>query len=129
MHRTRLFPVILTGALLLSVSAQAGVYQATLTGAQEVGPTGSPATGFTTVTIVADGLTVDLSYSGLMGGAASVAHIHCCVPVGTNTGVAVGFTSFPEATSGTYLHTFDLTDPAIYTAGFLREQRQERKRR
>ena len=52
-----------------------------------------------------------------MGGAASVAHIHCCVPVGSNTGVAVGFTGFPAATSGAYFHVFDLTAEAALIAG------------
>jgi hypothetical protein len=47
------------------------------------------------------------------------AHIHCCIAPGSNVGVAVGFPSFPATPSGTYQHTFDLTDPTIYTLGFL----------
>ena len=84
-----------------------------------MGPNLSPASGFITVTVIADMLTVDLSFSGLTGGVAAAGHIHCCVPVGTNIGVAVGFTGLPAATSGTYVHTFDLLDPTIYTAAFL----------
>src|SRR5260370_585818 len=120
MNRTRLFPIILAGTLLLSVSAQAGVYTATLNGAQEVPANASPGSGSVTVTVLADTLTVDLSFSGLVGGTASAAHIHCCVPPGTATGVAVPFTGgFPAATSGTYSHAFNLLDPTIYTSGFL----------
>lgn len=96
----------------------ATIYQTTLTGANEVPPTGSPATGFATVTLIGDTLTVDESFSGLVGGVAAAAHIHCCVPAGTNTGVAVPFPGFPAATSGTYSHSFNLLDPSIYTLAF-----------
>ncbi len=33
--------------------------------------------------------------------------------------MAVGFPSFPAATSGTYLHVFNMLDPTIYTSAFL----------
>ena len=62
-------------------------------------------------------LTVDVTFSGLVGGTAAAAHIHCCTAPGTNVGVAVPFPGFPATTSGTYTHTFDLLDPSIYTAG------------
>jgi hypothetical protein len=119
MKSTRLFPIVLTGALLLSVSARAAVYDAGLDGLHEVPPNASPATGFITVTVVSNSLTVDISWTGLIGGPAFAAHIHCCTAPGTNTGVAVGFTGFPATTSGAYLHTFDLLDSAIYTPTFL----------
>jgi len=96
----------------------ATIYQTTLTGANEVPPNGSTAIGSATVTLNGNTLTVDESFTGLIGGPAAAAHIHCCVPAGTNTGVAVPFTGFPAATSGTYSHSFDLTDPATYTAAF-----------
>jgi len=96
-------------------------FATTLLGSGEVPPSGSPATGFAVITIdtVLNQLSVDETFSGLIGGPASAAHIHCCVPPGTNTGVAVGFVSFPAATSGTYSHTFNLLDPSIYTSAFL----------
>ena len=64
-------------------------------------------------------LSVNETYSGLVGGPAAAAHIHCCVPVGVNAGVAVPFTGFPGTTSGTYMQTFDLTLASTYTASFV----------
>src|SRR5205809_3746984 len=77
MNRTRLFPVILAGTLLLSVSAQGAVFQAALNGLQEVPPNASTATGFVTVTLLGDSLTADLSFTGLTN-IASAGHLHCC---------------------------------------------------
>jgi hypothetical protein len=108
-------------ALLLAAPSPARattIYVATLTGANEVGPTGSPATGFSTVTLNGNTLTVDETFSGLVGGSASAAHIHCCVPAGVTAGVAVPFVGFPAATSGTYSHSFDLTLDATYNPAF-----------
>jgi len=115
----------LAGAALLSAAGAAHsailVYNAAMTGANEVGPTGSPAIGFTSVTVDdgLDTLEVDLSYSGLVGGPPGAAHIHCCAPIGTNVNVAVGFPNFPTATSGSYSHIFNLLDASIYTPSFL----------
>jgi hypothetical protein len=72
-----------------------------------------------TLTLNGDSLFVDMSWSGLTGGAPSAAHIHCCTNPGTNVGVAVGFTGFPSTTSGTYQHLFNLLDSSIYTSAFL----------
>ena len=105
--------------LSFCIAANAGSFTANMTGSLEIPPNASSATGFATLTLVADSLTVDESFTGLIGGVASAAHIHCCVPVGTNTGVAVGFPGFSATTSGTYLHTFDLLDSTIYSPTFL----------
>jgi len=118
MNRTRLFPVILTGALLLSISAQGAVYQAALNGLQEVPANASTATGFVTVTLLGNSLTVDLTFSGLTN-IASAGHIHCCVAPGTNAIVAVPFTGLPAALSGAYSNTFDLTLAATYNPAFI----------
>ena len=118
MNRTRLFPIILTGALLLSVSAQGAVFTAALTGLQEVPANASTATGFVTVTLLGDSLTVDLTFSGLTN-IASAGHIHCCTAPGTNAIVAVPFTGLPAALSGAYSNTFDLTLAATYNAAFI----------
>jgi hypothetical protein len=108
---------------LLASAAHADLifFSADLLGSNEVPPSGSPATGssFITVDTTAETLEVNVTFAGLIGGLASAAHIHCCTDPGTNIGVAVGFPGFPAATSGTYSHTFDLTDASIYTAGFL----------
>ena len=109
-------------AALLATGARANmIFTGTLTGAQEVPPNASPATGFVTIDLdpLANLLTVDLTFSGLIGGPAAAAHIHCCVAPGSNINVAVGFTGFPAATSGTYHHVFDLTDASIYNGAFL----------
>lgn len=113
-------PAWLVVAVLLAAGpAVALSFAAPMSGLQEIGPNASPATGFATVTVVGSVLTIDVAWSGLVGGAASAAHIHCCIDPGTNIGVAIGLPSFPAATSGTYLRDFDLLDPAVYAASFL----------
>ncbi len=94
-------------------------FQTVLSGSAEVPGNFSLATGFSEVDIdtTLHQLIVQVAFSGLIGGPAAAAHIHCCTPPGTNVGVAVGFPGFPAATSGTYSHTFDLLDASIYTSG------------
>lgn len=92
---------------------------AQLLGSNEVPSNPSTATGFATVWLDGNLLTVDVNWQNLTGGTPSAAHIHCCTPQGTNTGVAVGFTGFPASLSGTYTNTFDLLNPAVYTSSFL----------
>ncbi len=113
--------LVLMGAMMLLAPAAHAVpiFQATLLGANEVPPVVTPATGFITVTLTGNILHVDETFSGLIGGPASAAHIHCCAPPGSNAGVAIPFTGFPAATSGTYTHDFDLTDPTVYLPAFL----------
>ena len=95
------------------------VFEATLLGSNEVLPTGSTASGIVTVTLIGDGLTVHESFTGLTGGSAAAAHIHCCSGPGINAEVAVPFTGFPAATSGTYNQTFDLTLAGTYNVNFI----------
>jgi hypothetical protein len=117
MNRLGLF---VSAVVLLASSAQAAtIFTATLNGATEVPPTGSTATGNGTVTLTGDSLSVFETFSGLIGGPAAAAHIHCCASPGTNAQVAIPFPGFPVATSGTYSNTFDLTNAATYTASFL----------
>jgi hypothetical protein len=115
--------VLLLAISMFTTAARANTlkFTATLTGSQEVPPTGSTATGSITVTVdtVAQLLTVNETFTGLVGGPASAAHIHCCGPAGVNEPVAVPFTGFPAAVSGTYTNTFDLTLAATYTTTFL----------
>jgi hypothetical protein len=111
--------LLLAGALLTAPRAKAdGIFTATLLGSNEVPPNVSTATGFITVTLTGNSLSVFETFSGLVGGPASAAHIHCCAPAGIAVGVAVPFTGFPAATSGTYSNTFDLTQASVYTATF-----------
>lgn len=95
------------------------IYVTTLNGASEVPPSGSPATGSSTVTLNGDTLTVNEVFAGLIGGPAAAAHIHCCVPAGVNAIVAIPFTGFPAATSGTYSNSFDLASLSSYNAAFV----------
>ena len=111
---------LLAMALLAAPRTKASaIFTATLLGANEVPPTGSPATGFITLTLSGDFLKVDESFSGLTGGVAGAVFIHCCAPAGMNAVVAVPLPGFPAATSGTYSNTFDLTMAATYNGTFV----------
>lgn len=108
-------------ALGFSLGAHAALFTATLSGLQEVPPNLSPGSGFAILDVTGNILTINLDFSGLIGGGVTAGHIHCCSPAGVNSGVAVGFNSpFPfGATAGSYIDTFDLSDPAIYGGAFL----------
>jgi CHRD domain/PEP-CTERM motif len=117
---------LLTAFLLLATAANATiiVYDAVLLGSSEIPPSGSPATGFTDVTVntVANTLTVFVTFSGLTGGT-TASHIHCCAPAGTNAGVATTvptFLGFPlGVTAGTYNAVLDLTNSSSYNPMFI----------
>src|SRR6266498_5722 len=83
------FCVILLAGLFSPARASL-LFQATLTGAFEVPPTGSPATGFVSVLLndAQDAVTISLSFSGLLA-AQTADHIHCCAPPGVNAPVRV----------------------------------------
>lgn len=84
------------------------VYNVALSGTSSVPANASTASGSATVTVddVANTVGVVLSFSGLTGGDATAAHIHCCVSTNTNGPVVIPFTGFPVATSGTYTNLF-----------------------
>jgi hypothetical protein len=84
-------------------------YTASLSGINEVPPNGSTATGAAVFTLTGDILTIHVDFSGLIGGPAAAAHIHCCASPGTNAPVWVPFAGFPNATSGTYNTTINLS--------------------
>jgi len=90
-------------------------FNVTMTGSQEVPPNASTAIGNALVTVddVANSVFVSLSFSGLVGGPASAAHIHCCALPGVIAPVVIPFGGFPNATSGTYTNTFLGVSPAI----------------
>jgi CHRD domain-containing protein/PEP-CTERM motif-containing protein len=96
----------------------------TLTGAQEVPPTGSPGIGSALVTLdtVTNLLTVNVSFSGLVSPTIA-SHIHCCTLPGANAMVATAVPTFPGfplgVTTGTYLQTFDLTLASTYNPAFI----------
>ncbi len=106
-------------------SAAAQVTQSTqswggvLSGAQQAPGNASTGSGSTLLTLSGNLLTVNLSWTGLVGGPVTGAHIHCCIAPGNNTDVAVPFTGIAFTTAGTYTNIFDLTNASIYTSAYL----------
>ena len=112
--------------LMLSGMAKADqlVFTTTMTGAQEVPPSGSPGIGSALVTIdtITNLMTVNVSFAGLVS-PTTIAHIHCCAAPG---GIAIPATTVPSfpgfpvgVTTGTYLQTFDLTLASTYNPAFI----------
>jgi hypothetical protein len=125
------FAASLAAAALATVAAMPAAavqtqYVASLSGLAESPPTGSPGTGFATVTVdsVLQSMRVEASFSGLLAGV-TASHIHCCAAVpGTGTaGVATvtpTFIGFPSGvTSGTYDHNFDMALAGSFNAAFV----------
>jgi len=80
--RRVLVVVLVFGVLFLAQTLRAdSIFTATLDGAQE--PTASTATGFGMVILntAQTMITVDENWTGLIGGPATVSHIHCCAPL------------------------------------------------
>ena len=111
-------PILAAVAVLAAAPTHAALYQTALSGADQVPPIVTPASGFATVAIVGDTLTATVSFANLAD-AGVFGHIHCCAPDGTNTGVAVPFTMIPAVTTGSFTQTFDLLATATYTASFV----------
>jgi hypothetical protein len=101
-------------------------YTADLNGPSEDPPNASPGTGSAQVVYdsAAHTLKVQASFSGLLGDT-TAAHIHSptAVPLAGTAGVATqvpSFTGFPlGVTSGTYDHTFVLTDAGSFNPAFV----------
>ena len=104
-------------------------FEAILTGANEVPPVVSPATGLAIVVLdpTAQTIQINATFSGLTTPDVA-AHIHCCLPspflTGVNVGVATtvpAFVGFPlGVTSGSYTsQVFDLTQALIYNPAFV----------
>ena len=107
-------------------------FEAILTGANEVPPVVSPATGLAIVVLdpTAQTIQINATFSGLTTPDVA-AHIHCCLPspflTGFNVGVATtvpAFVGFPlGVTSGNYSSVvFDLTQALIYNPAFVTAQ-------
>jgi len=115
-------------ALMLPVPAAYAIpvtFVGNLTGANEVPPVPSSATGLATVVLdaAAQTLQINATFSGLTSNT-NAAHIHCCAPLGTNVGVATTVPAFPGfplgVTSGSFTSAvFDLTQPTIYNPAFV----------
>jgi len=118
--KTLVTVLAITSALALTAPAHASIIEYTvhLNGTTDQFPVNaSTATGTAVVTLndVTNTLNLVLSFSGLIGGPASAAHIHCCTDPGANAPVVVPFPNFPAATSGTYTQSFSIS--STITAG------------
>jgi hypothetical protein len=114
----------------VSYGAQGGTlfpvyhFSAELSGANENPPTATSGTGTAAATwnSATSQMTVDVVFAGLTTGT-TASHIHCCAVPPTNAGVATTvprFVGFPTGvTSGTYLHTLDMTDAGSYNPAFV----------
>ena len=124
-------PTLILLAALMQVPAAHAIpitFEANLTQALEVPPTGSPGTGSATVVLdtTANTMHVEVTFSGLTSGT-TASHIHCCLPSPFETGVNVmvatttpTFPGFPlGVTSGNYDMTFNLLDAATYNPAFI----------
>jgi len=96
-----------------------------LSGANEVPAVDTPGAGSVTVVLDPTAQTIQIlaSFFGLTT-PVTMAHIHCCAPLGTNAGVATtvpAFAGFPlGVTQGTYLSPlFSLQDPSFYNPAFV----------
>lgn len=119
LRASRLVAAVVGMMLTLPTISRAQTWVGELLGSSEVPPNASSATGFMTVSLSGNFLSVVMNWNGLTV-APSAAHIHCCTSApATNVGVAIGLPGLPAATSGTYNNLFDLTLASTYSAGFV----------
>lgn len=115
---------LVTALALTATTASAQSWYAVFSGAAEAPPNASPGTGFATFTLLGNVLTINGSFSGLVG-TTTASHIHCCVatPGAGTAGVATttpNFVGFPlGVTSGAFSITLDLTQAGSFNAAFI----------
>ena len=123
--------LVVAAALLLPAPATYAIpitFVAVLSGANEIPPTGSPATGSAKIVLdpVAHTIQINVTFAGLTT-PDTAAHIHCCLPFPfdpINIGVATTLPAFPGfplgVTSGTYSSAvLSLMDPGTYNPAFV----------
>jgi hypothetical protein len=124
------FLILIAAVMVLPPAAYADpiTFTAVLSGANEIPPVLSPGTGFASVVLdpTAHTIQINATFSNLTSNVVA-AHIHCCMPLGTNAGVATTVPAFPGfplgVTSGNYSSVvFDLTQPLIYNPAFVTAQ-------
>jgi len=120
------FAPIAAAAVLALVAAQPAfavvtTYGVTLNGQSEVPPNNSPGVGLGLVTFNDANFTMTVNevYFGLIGGAVTGSHIHCCTatPLSGTAPVVVDFMSsgFPTTLSGNFDFTFTLSQATFNT--------------
>jgi uncharacterized protein (TIGR03118 family) len=87
-------------------------FGATLSGANEVGPTASPGTGSGLFTVVNNVLTYNVSFANLLS-PATASHIHGPGTPTQNAGVIIPFSGTPAATSGAISNQVVLTSQQL----------------
>ena len=96
-------------------------FRGVLSGANEVPVVNSPGAGLAAV-VPNPTTAAIISFIGLTS-PDTMAHIHCCPPLGTNAGVATtqpAFAGFPlGVTQGTFSPVFSLRDPTFYNPAFV----------
>ena len=103
--------IFFAGILIGSHAADASiVFQTPLSGASQVPPVSTTASGFATVTLESDNTTLDvaINWTGLSS-LGEFGHIHCCTAPGTNTGVALDFGILPNATAAVFNNSYNLS--------------------
>jgi outer membrane autotransporter protein len=118
--------VIATAIMLACMApAQAQIYKARLSGANENPAVTTAGTGVGVITFnsATHEMRVKTTFSGLTGNT-TASHIHCCTTTPTaNAGVATQtptFTGFPAGvTAGSYDTTFNLTQATSWNAAFI----------
>jgi CHRD domain-containing protein/PEP-CTERM motif-containing protein len=114
--------VLAIAAMPEFAKAEPLVFTTTLLGVNEVPPNPSPGTGSAVVTVDGDALTVNVTFSGLLGNT-TASHIHCCTGPGFNAMVATTLPTFPGfplgVTSGSYSMSFDLNAASTYNPAFI----------
>ena len=117
-----ILPMIAATALAAAATpaTAATLFGTTLSGLNEATPNNSTATGSGNLTLATDqnSISLFLSWTGLNGGPATGAHIHCCALPGANGPVAIDFGP-PNVVTGSLSRTYDLTLLATYTGGFV----------
>ena len=117
---------VLAVALAGPAAAHERLYSVLLTGPSEAPPNASPGHGSGTVLFDLDLVTmrVNVSFADLVG-TTTASHIHCCTAVPGAGTVSVAtttptFTGFPLGVhTGSYDHTFDLTQASSYNPAFV----------
>lgn len=118
--------LVMMGAVILQAPAAKAIpitFVGNLSAANEVPPVASPGTGLATIILDPTAQTIEIKASfGNLTSNTTMAHIHCCAPLGTNAGVATIMPAFPNfplgVTSGSYDMTFSLNDPGFYNPMF-----------